>query len=1100
MVTCPRCGEENAERARFCSGCGFALAHADGIAREGEELRVVTALFVDIAGFTSRAETLEPEDVAALLRPYYTRVRAELERFGGRVEKFIGDAVMALFGAPVAHEDDAERAVRAAFGVRDGIAELNAADLSLGLRVRIGVNTGEALVSLGARPGETLAAGDTINTASRLQGAAPLDGILVGEQTYRATSLVVDYGPERSLMVRGKAAPVSVRDALAPRPRRAFDLARRGFAPLVGRAHELAALLETVTRALDGSEPGLAVVTGAPGLGKSRLLWELFHSLDDLGRSILWRQGRSLPYGEGVTYWAFAEIVKTQAAILEDDSAEVAKRKLARSVGGLLSDRDEAAWVEGRLRPLIGLGAPELLGEDRRQEAFSAWRRWVEQLARLRPLVLAFEDLQWADDGLLDFVDHLVEWVSGVPLAIVCTARPELLERRPSFGRRSRLDLEALSAEDTESLLESVLSSALPVELGRRLVARAGGNPLYAEEFARMLADRGLPVGAAESLPLPETVQSIIAARLDQLGPDERMALQAAAVAGKGFWPGVLARICGTETSDVLPLLERLERKQFIRLQARSAIETEPQYVFWHALVRDVAYGQIPRARRAEQHRLTAEWIAGVAGDRSEDLAELLAQHYLRAIEYARAYGQDAHGLEERGRVALREAGDRALTLYAFPAAVRFYRAACELWPEEDPDRPILLLRYGTALAWAEEGGAEILREAREALLQAGNVEAAAEADVLRSRLDLVRGERASAEEHARSAVALLENAGVSSAKANALANLCGFRMFAHDAAEAVAVGSEALRMAEELGLDEVRAHVLTSVGIARSMTGEEGAAADLEQAIELAGRISSPEVVRAYAHLGSFLANQGKLARASGFYARGRRAAERFGDARGLRWLTAELLYERYWNGEWDAAVAQADELLGEIEAGAPQYSEFDARLVRGWIGLARGNPAAREDLEAGLRFARAGNDPQALFPGLAARAFAHLAEGDEAAAARLAEEALERWRASPFELPSFWTADLAVVLHALGRPEGLVDAAAGGRMTAWLEAATMFAEGSFGNAAGLYSAIGSRPDEARARLHAARAGADAELEPAQAFYRSVGAEALLALGAPRG
>ncbi len=1101
MAACPRCGEENPERARFCWACGLALGVTRPETRQGEEVRPVSVLFVDLVSFTRRAEQLDPEDTAALLRPYYLRARAEIERLGGSVEKFIGDAVMGLFGAPVAREDDAERAVRAAFGVRNAVAELNAAQPSLDLRVRAGVNTGEALVALGAQPGsgEPLATGDVVNTASRLQAAAPLDGILVGEQTHRATETAVEYGPAHEILAKGKERPVQAWEALSVRPQHVFDLGRRGFAALVGRRHELDVLREAVSAAQGTGSVRLVAIVGEAGLGKTRLLWELFHALEDSGEPFLWRQGRSLPYGAGVTYWALAEIVKAQAAILENDGSEVAGRKLTRAVAAVLGDEREAQWVERHLRPLVGLGEQELLGADRRAEAFAAWRRFVEALAGVRPLVLAIEDVQWADDGLLDFLDHLVEWVRDVPVTILCTARPELLERRARWAAGAHLHLEPLSDEDTLELLEALLAgTSAPEDVTRALVARVGGNPLYAEEYVWMLADRGFLERDGVDLPLPDTLRSIVAARLDELPSGDRTALQDAAVVGRRFWVGSLAAVSGVPEHELLERLRRLEEKRFLRPQPRSWVEDEAQYAFWHTLVRDVSYGQIPRSRRAEKHRLAAEWIASIAPDRTENMAELLAHHYLCAIEFGRASGQDVRALEERGRLVLRDAGERALRLYAFTAAVRFYAAACELWPPADPGRPLLLLRYGTARFWADGAGEETLEEARNALAAAGETEAAAEAAVLLSRLRLTRGDRERATRLAAEAGALVGEAAPSPAKARVLSNLSGFAMVAGEVRDAIRLGFEAMQIAQELDLPEIEAHALNNVGVARAFSGDLGGIPDLERSISISVRLSSPEAVRGYSNLGSLLANVGELERAFGLYAQGRAAAERFGDARGLRWLAAERLHELYWRGEWDAAVAGAQEGIDAAESGSEHYTELDSRQVRGAIALARGEvDAAAADATRALLLARAAGDPQALFPALSLHVRVLLALQDGRAAAAAADELLALWQARGYDLPSFWVTSLAFSLRELGRGREL--AAAAGRAplrTRWLEAAVEVAAGRFRAAAQAFAAIGSRPDEALARLRAAAAARDAgrseeeeaELAGARRFYEQVG------------
>src|SRR5437588_181214 len=654
-----------------------------------KERKVVTVLFADLVGFTTRAETLDPEDVEAILRPYHDRLRFELERFGGTVEKFIGDAVMALFGAPIAHEDDSERAVRAALAIRDWARETE------GLEVRVGVTTGEALVNVGARPdlGEAMAAGDVVNTAARLRSAAPVNGILVGEATYRGTSAAVEYREADPVDAKGKAPPVNVWEAVQARSRFGVDVDQPDTARLVGRGRELESLRDALERVRRERSPQLVTLVGVPGIGKSRLVRELFAAVEVDPELILWRQGRSLPYGEGVSFWALAEMIKAQAGVLETDGLEQVESKLAAAVASVVPDETEARWIVGHLRPLAGLSADAELAGDRRAEAFSAWRQLLEALADTQPAVLVFEDLHWADEGLLDFVDHLVDWASGVPLLVLCTARPELLERRPGWGggklNAHTISLAPLSDTDTARLVASLLDQpVLDAGTQAQLLARAEGNPLYAEQYVRMLAERG----EAEGLPLPETVQGIISARLDALSPDEKALLQDAAVHGKVFWAGALADGDAAPRRLVEERLHGLERKEFVQRARRSSVAGETEYAFRHLLLRDVAYGQIPRPARAEGHRRAAEWIESLG--RPEDHAETLAHHYVSALDLAKAAGVEVAGLADRARPALREGGERAFGLYAYQAAARFYGAALELWPEADVERPRLLFRY----------------------------------------------------------------------------------------------------------------------------------------------------------------------------------------------------------------------------------------------------------------------------------------------------------------------------------------------------------------------------------------------------------------------
>jgi len=583
MLICPACGQENPEGFRFCGSCGKPVT--DEIRRPREERKVVTVLFADLVGFTGRAEQLDPEDVRAMLSPYYARLRSELERRGGTVEKFIGDAVMAVFGAPMAHEDDPERAVRAALAIRDAIRDEDA-----GLQVRIAVNTGEALVSLDARPsaGEGMAAGDVVNTTARLQSAAPVNGILVGESTYRSTRHAIEYREAAPVEAKGKADPVQVWEVVQAYSRIAVETLETG-APLIGRRRELDVLTGALERARQERTPQLVTLVGVPGIGKSRLVYELFKAIESEPDLVFWRQGRALPYGEGVTYWALAEMVKAHAGVLETDSLADVGQKLTQAVSVVLGESPEAEWVELHLRLLVGLTTSTDMSGDRRAESFAAWRRFFEALAEQNPLVLVFDDLHWADDDLLDFVDHLVDWASSVPILVVCAARPELLDRRPAWGggklNAATVSVTPLSDEETAELIGALLERILlPAEIQATLLAHADGNPLYAEQFVRMHLER-----AGDAPALPETVQGIIAARLDILPAAEKALLQEAAVMGKVFWLGAAAAIGELGPDAVETLLHALERKDFIRRERRSSVAGETEYSFRHVLVQDVA-------------------------------------------------------------------------------------------------------------------------------------------------------------------------------------------------------------------------------------------------------------------------------------------------------------------------------------------------------------------------------------------------------------------------------------------------------------------------------------------------------------------------------
>jgi DNA-binding SARP family transcriptional activator/class 3 adenylate cyclase len=625
LMACHQCGQENPERVDRCAGCGASLTRAERVGRE--ERKVVTVLACELVAPSDPANAADPEDLRAGLRPYQARVRGELERFGGRVERSVGAQLMAVFGAPVAHEDDPERAVRAALAIRDTVAELNRTRQTPTLEIPLGITTGEALVAVGATSdaGEAAITGGLIANAARLQQAAAPGTVLVDEATWRATSHAVTYKPGKPVRVGGTGEPLASWQATAASSVPGAESTRQPGTPFIGRHDELDLLKQIHARAVRESTVQLVTITGEPGVGKSRLVREFAAFLDAQEQLVSWRQGRCLPYGEGIAFWALGEVVKAEAGILESDDPKAATAKLAAAVAATVEEPAERDWCTARLAPLVGLGG-QSGGAVERNEAFTAWRGFLEVVAARRPLVLVVEDLHWADEALLAFLEHLLEWASPVPLLLVCTARPELYDRAPSWAGGTRnattIALSRLNDKEIARLLSALLTRAvLPAELQRLLLLRAEGNPLYAEEFVRLLSDRkllkdqerGLRLVEGAELPIPESLHALIAARLDTLSPEHKVLLQDAAVVGQVFWSGALAAMSQVEEQPVNQALRALARKEFVRPVRRSSVAGQAEYAFWHVLVRDVAYGQLPRAARADRHRRAAEWLEALA-------------------------------------------------------------------------------------------------------------------------------------------------------------------------------------------------------------------------------------------------------------------------------------------------------------------------------------------------------------------------------------------------------------------------------------------------------------------------------------------------------
>lgn len=693
MITCGTCGEANPERARFCWSCGGGLASpADGAPREVR--KTVTVVFADITDSTGLGERLDPEAMRALLARYFAAMREVLERHGGTVEKFIGDAVMAVFGVPTLHEDDALRAVRAASDMRQRLAELNASSPGTSLQMRIGVNTGEVVA--GAGGSQLLVTGDAVNVAARLEQAAPPGEILIGATTEHLVHEAVTTEPIEPLGLKGKAEPVpafrlvEVSAGHATRPDH-FD------APLVGRQRELHLLHDAFERAMAERAVHLFTILGAAGVGKSRLVHEV---VDGLGERATILRGRCLPYGEGITYWPIGEVVRSAAGITDTDSREAAVTKLAARLSGVARADEIAAHVAAA----IGLSD----ATPPREQIFWAIRRLLGRLAVERPLVVVLDDLQWAEPTLVELIAHLVEWSSEVPMLLVGMARPELFERHHTWGgglpNSTVLRLDPLSTDESATLIGSLPGAdALPATLRERVAAAAEGNPLFVEEFVAMLRDAGrlgigggAPAASDElaELAVPPTVQALVSARLDRLEPPARDAIGCAAVVGKVFEGMAVRELTSDQDRAEVPAqLRVLVQREFVRPDP-AAID-EDTYRFRHLVVHDAAYGALPKQRRAELHQRLAIWLEVTSGDRLAEVEEIIAHHLAAAHRYRLELGPaDAasHALAEQAIHHLEAAGRRARDREDFAAASQLFERAAALAPVGDRRRAVWML------------------------------------------------------------------------------------------------------------------------------------------------------------------------------------------------------------------------------------------------------------------------------------------------------------------------------------------------------------------------------------------------------------------------
>jgi class 3 adenylate cyclase/tetratricopeptide (TPR) repeat protein len=925
IQSCPSCGETIIPGARFCMQCGASLTGAAAPANvvvptAVSERRLVSVLFADLVGFTTLSEHRDPEEVRDLLSRYFDRCRSLIERYGGTVEKFIGDAVMAVWGTPVAREDDAERAVRAALALTSAVALLGDEAGMPELQVRAGVMTGNAAVDLGAE-GEGMVLGDTVNTASRLQSIAAPGAVLVDDVTRRASEASIFYEDAGEHQVKGREQPVRAWTALrvvagAGGARRSAGLE----APFVGRERELTGVIESFEDSASQRQARLVTVTGDAGVGKSRLLWEFFKYIDGVEKLIRWHQGRCLAYGEGVAYWALAEMVRSRAGIVEEEEPATAREKLSAAVEEFVPDDRERRLVEPRLAHLLGL---EQRTATDRADLFSGWRLFFERIATDQPVVMVFEDLQWADSGLLDFVDYLLEWSADHPIFILALGRPELLAARPEWT--ATFALQPLERSSMTNLLDGLVPG-LPDSLANQILDRAEGVPLYAVETVRMLLDRGLLAqdgtryvltGEVADLEVPETLQALVAARLDNLDPSERALLQDAAVIGLSFTPAALTAVSRRADAEVNSILDGLVAKQLLAYTDDVRSAELGQYSFLQGLLRTVALSTLSRRDRKAKHLAVAEHLKQSWGEEAGDIAEVLASHYLDAVE-AEPDADDAEAIRVLACETLEEAGNRAISLALGPEARRHFEHAAELAREPEAQGRLLREAGNAAMAAGElQDSLRLFEAAAEALRQAGVEREAARVESQIGTVLMQTGHREGAEARLARAYATLDDGTNDEAFADVAVNWSRIAFMGGDSARAMRLADAALPIAEGKRLGRVLVNALNTKA---NLLAEQGRPAEsnalLSYAVELAvDQELGSEAIRGFFNLADSMMAEARFAEAEQLLERGLALAHRRGDRQGERQLLAQGLLPQVALGRWDDALVSARALRARTD-----------------------------------------------------------------------------------------------------------------------------------------------------------------------------------------
>ncbi len=1018
MLTCSNCGHENSDGAKFCMECAspLVLAEPRSVVR-----KTVTIVFCDVVGSTAMGEALDPESRRDVMQRFFAAMQSAIERHGGTVEKFIGDAVMAVFGVPQVHEDDALRAVRAAADMRSALTTLNDdldRDHGITLACRIGVNTGEVVAGAGE---QAIATGDAVNVAARLEQAASPGEILLGEDTFALVRDAVTVERIDAVNAKGKTDPVpAVR--LIEVTAGAAGFARHLDAPMVGRERELALLRSAFQRTVSDQACQLFTVLGVGGVGKSRLMAAF---VDELGDRAIVLRGRCLPYGEGITFYPLAEALIEIADLHEADAPEAARAKLAALAG--------SGGNAGRIAELVGHAIGIAGSETAPEETFWAFRTLLENLAGDRPLVFAIDDLQWAEPKFLELIEHVADFARDAPILLACMARPEFLDEQSGWAggklNATSILIEPLGREECGTLVANLLADDSMDEAVRTRIAEAAqGHPLYAEEMTGLLVDEGrlvrkegrwVATGDLSDVPVPPTISALLAARLDKLPVKERRLLDIASVMGQIFYPAAVRALAGGSDS-VDPGLETLARQQVIRRERSDLPETEA-LAFRHLLIRDAAYDAVPKATRAELHEGFADWLEGAGGslgEQDEIVGYHLEQAYRYRVELGSA-GQRERQLADAAGGHLASAGEQASARGDHHASINLLSRASALLASDDPLRLSLLPDLGSSLVWAGDPDAAraVLDEAVERAAAVGDERSRMHALVLR-RLLLEEGDATEARREAERALAVFEAAGDERGLSRA------WRLVSELGREDMLVDEEALeralvhaRNAEDVG-EQIGIYWQVGFNIARGPTPvEEGIRRCQDILVETEGnRTLSAEMFHALGHL---MARRGAFDEALSFASRCR-DINRENGAMWAYWVRAEI--------PWDIKMlaGEPEEALEVLIEGYEHTDEMGAPLLieSAWLAQSLYAVGRFDEAEQRARVAvDAVDDDWARYTGMGVQARVLAQRGRLEEAEQMAREAVTHFEGTKLSIERTTVLmDLAEVLRLARRPREAV------------------------------------------------------------------------------